>query len=622
MRVVTIHKDTILHVALYSMQVELVISLMQNLSSQHIEFMVHKNSGGNTVLHEAATYDKLLPAAKMMLDLQPELLTITNNNKENPLFRAARYGQKKMFKFLSGCIVKDFDEEKLKKYHRKFDGSTVLHAAIAAEHFDLAIWIAERYNNLFDLTDGDGLTALQLLACNPAAFQSRGEGWLMTLIDSRIQNDGDDCSSHLHEAASSYRVPWWDEMVDKRKKYKEAVKLANILIPKDTSWKITKSVVDQRETKAVEEKQTGSKRKTEKEIAMEKKKAEKQQTPLLLATETGCFEIVEKILEVHPQAVEHINEDGRCILHIAIKYRQLEIFEMVQKMEVPMRRLIRKCDARGNSILHMVGKKVVNDAVEQTEKRSPSFQLQDDLLLFERMKKVIRPHFHKHTNVDGETAEELFVLHKEELRDRSQEWLKRTAENCSIVAVLIATVAFAAAYTVPGGSNDDGSPVLINQTFFVIFTISDVLSLTFCLTAVIIFLSILTSSFRLQDFKNSLPQKLMLGISCLILSVSMMMLAFAATVILMIRNNEQWTRIGLYLVAFLPVTVFASIYMPLYISLLGTFKYTLIKIWSFFPRFTCQSANKSLHEINEDEARILETEITASHKIKGISSLV
>ncbi|XP_017221558.1 ankyrin repeat-containing protein ITN1 [Daucus carota subsp. sativus] len=417
----------------------------------------------------------------------------------------------------------------------------------------------------------------------------------------------DDCSGHLHEAASSYRVPWWDEMVDRRKKYKEAVKLANFLIPKDTSWKITKSVIDQREAEAVNEKQPESKKKTEKEIAMEKKMAEKQQTPLLLATQTGCFEIVEKILQVHPQAVEHINEDGRCILHIAIKYRQLQIFEMVQQMEVPMRRLIRKCDARGNSILHMVGKKVVNEAVEQTEKRSPSFQLQDDLLLFERIKKVIRPHFHKHTNVDGETAEELFVEHKEELRDRSQEWLKRTAENCSIVAVLIATVAFAAAYTVPGGSKDDGSPVLINQTFFIIFTISDVLSLTFCLTAVIIFLSILTSSFRLKDFKNSLPQKLMLGISCLILSVSMMMLAFAATVILMIRHNQQWTSIAMYLVAFLPVTVFASIYMPLYISLLGTLRYTLVKIWSFFPRFTCHSSTQSLHEMNEKQGRIPQT---------------
>ncbi|KAK1403976.1 PGG domain-containing protein [Heracleum sosnowskyi] len=247
----------------------------------------------------------------------------------------------------------------------------------------------------------------------------------------------------------------------------------------------------------------------------------------------------------------------------------------------------------------MVGKKIVNEDVQQTEKQSPSFQLQDDLLLFEQISKVIRPHFHKHTNKDGETAEELLALNKEPLRERSQEWLKRTAENCSIVAVLIATVAFAAAYTVPGGSKEaDGSPVLLNQPFFVLFTITDVLSLTFCLTSVVIFLSILTSSFRLRDFKQSLPQQLMLGITCLILSVSMMMLAFAATVILMIRNNQQWTRIILYLVAFLPVTVFAVIYLPLYLSLMGTFKYTIMKWWSYIPQSKCTTSHQSLENTN------------------------
>lgn len=220
----------------------------------------------------------------------------------------------------------------------------------------------------------------------------------------------------------------------------------------------------------------------------------------------------------------------------------------------------------------------------------------------QRIKKVIRPHFHKHTNHDGETAEELLVLHKEGLRDRAQEWLKRTAENCSIVAVLIATVAFAAAYTVPGGSNpDSGSPVLIKQTFFVIFTIGDVLSLTFCLTSVVIFLSILTSTFHLKEFKQELPQKLLLGITCLIFAVTMMMLAFAATIILMIRNNEQWTRIALYTVAFLPVSVFAGVYFPLYMSLMGTFKYSLMQMASYFPKSNCKNTHKSLDDKNEIE---------------------
>lgn len=40
-----------------------------------------------------------------------------------------------MFKFLNDCLVQTLNEEDLKEAHRKFDGSTILHAAIAAEHF-------------------------------------------------------------------------------------------------------------------------------------------------------------------------------------------------------------------------------------------------------------------------------------------------------------------------------------------------------------------------------------------------------------------------------------------------------------------------------------------------------
>ena len=51
-------------------------------------------------------------------------------------------------------------------------------------------------------------------------------------------------------------------------------------------------------------------------------------TPLFFATRSGCVEIVEKILKLHPQAVGHIDERGRNILHIAIKYRQLKFMTL------------------------------------------------------------------------------------------------------------------------------------------------------------------------------------------------------------------------------------------------------------------------------------------------------
>lgn len=77
--------------------------------------------------------------------------------------------------------------------------------------------------------------------------------------------------------------------------------------------------------------------------------------PLFLATKSGCVEIAKQILKVYPQSVGYIDHEGRNILHVANKYRRLEIFGHAGKMEALVRRLFR-IDHHGNTILHMVGK--------------------------------------------------------------------------------------------------------------------------------------------------------------------------------------------------------------------------------------------------------------------------
>ncbi|KAK3017732.1 hypothetical protein RJ639_003088, partial [Escallonia herrerae] len=461
---------------------------------------------------------------------------------------------------------------------------------------------------------------------------------------------------------TGFKVPLWEAIRAEKQRYELARQLAGFLIEKDTSWEATESAMDESKPKThkygrvstVHQNQDheGSRRKAptsdesgtedtlsfrehEKSQEMNEKVAE---TPLILATKSGCTVIVEEILRKYPQAVEHVDAEGHNILHVAIKYRHIKVFNIVERMGIPMTRLIRKIDDNGNSILHYVGIKAEDHGTEDMRSpamllqedlllfervqkvstthfikhfncnrktaeelfadsnaqirenakewlKRPAMLLQEDLLLFERVQKVTTTHFIKHFNCDRKTAEEVFADSNIQIRDNAKEWLKRTAENCSIVAVLIATIAFAAAYTVPGGPNQNtGYPILVNKPFFIIFTMADVLSLAFALTSVITFLSILTSPFRLKDFKLSLPQKLMLGVTFLIFSVSMMMLAFATTVILLIRNREQWTKIALYSVAFFPVTIFALSYIPLYMSLIKTLEYSLKKIWAVFPR--------------------------------------
>ncbi|XP_060211941.1 uncharacterized protein LOC132639515 [Lycium barbarum] len=165
----------------------------------------------------------------------------------------------------------------------------------------------------------------------------------------------------------------------------------------------------------------------------------------------------------------------------------MQIFDIVEKMGKPMRRLKRKITHKGNSILHMVG---IKEDPEIAAMRSPALLLQENLLLFElclsmvydlvvlqslqRVKNVCSVDFFEIINKDGKTVEELFTKANATLRSEAKYWLKHTAENCTIVAVLIATVAFAAAYTIPGGPNQStGYPVLMDHPFFVIFTIGD-----------------------------------------------------------------------------------------------------------------------------------------------------
>lgn len=365
------------------------------------------------------------------------------------------------------------------------------------------------------------------------------------------------------------------EIRKNKRRCESATELARILIENDKSWKTTESRSDQSRAKFHKYKGNITSITDRGDVAILPSTPD---TPLLLATKYGCTEIVKEILNVYPQAVEHIDDDGRNILHVAIKYRRKEIIEVVIDMEYTIRRLRDKIDKKGNSLLHMVGVKV-QDLRGEDDIRSPALVLRDDLILFERMSKICTTLAGLQINSNKVTAEQLLIESNAELRVDAKEWMKRTAENCSIVAVLIATVAFAAAYTVPGGPDQkSGYPLLKNKPFFIVFALADALSLTFSLTSVIIFLSILTSSFRLNDFRNSLHNKLLLGLTVLILSVSMMMIAFAATLILTISSGRNWTNVILYIISFFPVTVFVLSYVRLYRLLIESFDQKIRKV--------------------------------------------
>ncbi|XP_034915282.1 uncharacterized protein [Populus alba] len=603
-----------------------------------IKFLKRKNKFGNTALHEATIYGNY-EAARLLVERCPDLLKEKNNYGETPLFTAAGFAETEIVELLitskpEKCVN---DNCRLLSIHRKrTDGLSILSAAITGQHFETALLLQELDDSLHKLKDEDGVTALQLLAQMPTAFES---GFPMGICErliycclpvKRHHDVESQVETWLKERKMLERKPrggilkylkvpkgcWLEGFWNQKRMHVFALGLAEILIKKDESLNkvsITKEGLGGKEYrkgenqfsestsqgKDISETNSSLKEKIPMFIATKNGKEEivleimkkypdaivllnvtdssltrKEHIPLFIATIHGIEEIVGEIINQYPHAVELLNEEGQSILDVAVKHRQKNIFSLVKHQKVPLARLHRVVDKKGNTLLHHVADM---EHYRGGTKPGPALKLQEELQWFEQVEKVIPSHYVTLRNDDGKAADELFKeSHQDQLKN-AQTWIKETTQSCSTVAALVATVVFAAAYTVPGGSDKNGTPNFIDSPYFLVFTVSDVLSLASSLTSLVVFLSLLTSPFELQEFHISLPRKLLFGFTFLFFAVITTMLSFGATILILIQSEKKLTTLLLSIAAFLPVLVFAIMQFRLYVSFMGS-TYNILKI--------------------------------------------
>ncbi|KAH7510487.1 hypothetical protein FEM48_ZijujUnG0123000 [Ziziphus jujuba var. spinosa] len=152
-----------------------------------------------------------------------------------------------------------------------------------------------------------------------------------------------------------------------------------------------------------------------------------------------------------------------------------------------------------------------------------------------------------------------------------RDWLIKTSESCSVVAALIAGGAFATSAAIPGGTLDtSGKPIFETQPAFQVFSISSLLALCFSVTALVMFLAIITSRFQEKDFDTNLPVKLLLGLSSLFVSIAAMLVCFCTGHFFMIGDKLKYAAYPVYALTCFPVSIFAAAQFPLYIDLLRT----------------------------------------------------
>ncbi|GKV28726.1 hypothetical protein SLEP1_g37742 [Rubroshorea leprosula] len=164
---------------------------------------------------------------------------------------------------------------------------------------------------------------------------------------------------------------------------------------------------------------------------------------------------------------------------------------------------------------------------------SPALQMQRELQWFKEVEKIVPEWFKEAKNENGETPKDVFTKSHRELVKEREKWMRDTSGSFIIVSILLVTIMFAVAFTVPGG---------------------------------LMFLGILTSRQAEEDFHVSLPKKLMIGLFTLFVSIATMMASFCAA-LLMVLQVQRWALIFVLSMASIPITLFVWSQFPLLVEI-------------------------------------------------------
>ncbi|KAK4259062.1 hypothetical protein QN277_005436 [Acacia crassicarpa] len=550
------------------------------------------------------------------------LVEWTNLKGETPVFRAAKFGK---LEILSHLVKRAQGNMKI---HQESPGETILHASVNGQYFDVALWIIMTMDksSMVGKKNQNGLTCLQLLARMPHAFKSHyydNQELITKLVYKLLPDEGYDiegCNSfgllrspvtdietgrqddarpptpgylsRVNFAVWKCLAPvfnWIESIWKEKKKHQLAERLAGLLVRCDYSWQLP---YDERKYKTSDELPpvlyNVAKRKKElhwrhkKEIIhmdcpkhKDELKAYKHHPALLIAASNGIQEILNLYIKEHPESINHVSkEDGQNLLHIAVRHRQEKILDRLEK-QPDLNSLASQVNQENRTALHEVAG---IDYYRGSALAGAAFQLQEELEFYKRVEKIVPPHLHMHCDDKRLTAGDLLDIAHDDMLADAQKWIKETAQSCSTVSILVASVV-AAAYTIPGGI-EGRSALLLKTPVFIFFTTMDIVALAFSLASVVMFLSILNAPFELWDFHKSLPQRLTLGFAFLFLSLTTTMLAFSATILITIRLQwKEWTSTLVYSAALFPVTIFALIEFPLYMKIPRLF-------FKFFKKMT------------------------------------
>ncbi|XP_012827735.1 PREDICTED: ankyrin repeat-containing protein At5g02620 [Erythranthe guttata] len=295
-------------------------------------------------------------------------------------------------------------------------------------------------------------------------------------------------------------------------------------------------------------------------------------TALHSAARYGHLEVVKALLGKEPRIATRTDKKGQTALHMAVKGQNLEVVEELIRADPSTINMI---DTKGNTPLHIAARKGRPQVIFQ--------QFRFFFLVFAEKqghsdtKSILQEHgVPSARSINPNPARELKqtvsdikhevhhqLEHTRQTRKRVQgiakrlnkmhaEGLNNAINSTTVVAVLIATVAFAAIFTVPGQYVDDpenipaglslGEANIAPQVPFLIFFVFDSIALFISLAVVVVQTSVVVIESKAKKQMMAIINKLM-WLACVLVSVAYLALSFVV-----VGNQERWLAIGVTII--------------------------------------------------------------------------
>ncbi|KAJ4899519.1 Ankyrin repeat family protein [Raphanus sativus] len=473
----------------------------------------------NNALHIAAKHQGL-DFATAILDLRPSLLLVENNNGDTPIHVAASVGSLQVLQLLVNSASLDIENRGITKQllrNTNKQKDSALHVALKSGHVDVAKLLVEQDAGLLDMANNSNESPLYL-AIERGLFDIADH---ILATSPSVTGTGPKGMNALHAAVDSDIVStvFLTKLMEARPEMIKEVD-SNGWTPLHYSvWlgkvEITRLLLQQDSSAAYISDKEG-------------------QCPLHLAASTGQIDAYRELVGFCPYVWELVDGKGRTSLHSAIISRKRGIVDCILEMPEISLHLLNETDVDGNTPLHL----------------SVVFKWQAVLLLLLENKRVDKFVM----NRDHLTAAELFYSRNQEISyevtmtyyalqrynkqpsQRQNIETKNKQEKADVeesnarndgamyevhllVAVLVATVAFAAAFQLPGGYKQDGTPTLMEKAAFKCFLVFDTIAFCFSVTTVYFLFYASRHGFRARSS--------FLYMSCLLMVVSLIAMASA-----------------------------------------------------------------------------------------------